>query len=115
MHNEQWISILYYKENRKAPRNSELYQLLPYGGNNVWMKLKDMPLSEFPVLWRKYIQNLNGIEATEGGNEILETLPVQELSYQGKWMIIKALRVLKNIWIWCMERNWILQNLNLDH
>ena len=77
-------AILYYKENRKAPRNSELYQLLPYGGNSVWMKLKDMPLSEFPILWRKYIQNLNGIEATEGGNEILETLPVQELSYQGK-------------------------------
>jgi len=75
-------AILYYKENRKAPRNSELYQLLPYGGNSVWMKLKDMPLSEFPILWRKYIQNLNGIEATEGGNEILETLPVQELSYQ---------------------------------
>ena len=76
-------AILYYKEHKKAPRNTELYRLLPYGGNNVWMKLKDMPLSEFPSLWKKQIQKLNGIEATEGGGELPESKMVQGFSSSG--------------------------------
>ena len=81
-------AILYYKENRKAPRNTELYRLLPHEGNNAWMKLKDMPVSDFPINWRKYILKLNGIDATEGGGEISDPKTIPEFSSAGKSIMI---------------------------
>ena len=77
-------AILYYREHKKAPRNTELYRMLPYGGTGSWLKLKDMPLSEFPIMWRKYLEKLSGSEATEGGSELSDTAPVQEFSNSGK-------------------------------
>ena len=77
-------AILYYKEHKKAPRNTELYRMLPYAGTSVWMKLKDMPLPEFPIIWRKYLEKLSGSNATEGGNEMSDTKPAQEFSNSGK-------------------------------
>ena len=81
-------AILYYKEHRKAPRNTELYRLLPHEENNAWMKLKDMPVSDFPINWRKYILKLNGIDATEGGGEISDPKTITDFSSAGKLIMV---------------------------
>ena len=53
-------AILHYKENKVAPRLSEFYQRIPYEGKIVWRKVRDMPLTEVPPVWKKYLLNLRG-------------------------------------------------------
>jgi hypothetical protein len=76
-------AILYYKEHQIAPRVTEFYQRIPYEAD-AWRKLKDMPPTYVPPVWRKYMQRLKGEDATEGVTEVSDVHSVQERSNTGK-------------------------------
>ena len=90
-------AILFYKEYKTAPRNSDFYQHVPYQTNDIWKKLKDMPLDDAPIVWKKHIGKLRGEkDLSEGGTDIIDTRPGQVYSNSGKFTS-KTLKIIYSL------------------
>ena len=90
-------AILFYKEYKTAPRNSDFYQHVPYQTNNIWKKLRDMPLDDAPIVWKKHIGKLRGEkDLSEGGTDTIDTKPGQEYSNSGKFTS-KTLKIIYSL------------------